>query len=834
MLNPELKEGDKIVLIHMDGESTVLIGEKGTVKQVGVDPFEKDEKIYSIEWDNGSTLNLLSVTDSWILNKDYEKKESLQEAVKLKNQSCSQFTIGSKFCDTLTVLLKNRGEVKKKAIDFFDSLIKNIDLTGAGQKVKLEPGNPHFDERYEELMRFYDILKDSGQCQKMLSAIEKDLETVKEKGLIMVVDNDDKYSLFNRLNTHYTNQAVILTKAILDSNKNWKSVGEIDLWKPEIVKSNIIDYLDPTPENLQYVDSIISQILDDEREMSMMLGDFDYSKGMGDIIESEIAKAFRKKGYEVFEFGADFGFVDHFGVDMVVMRDGKIHPVQASSMRKQNPRFFQFNEPNCKCWAVFPYGSTYRVETLLEQNKKDLVDKIEYNDVDSTTLSDLINQLTDEDISDLFLRNLDRKFLKGGDKEQNLRNYLTKYINSLEQRPGDMESDDDFSVDDEFLYGGVEPEKSQIGRKRFKKELMPLQVELLKLQEDVKKSGKAIAIVFEGRDSAGKGSTIKSMTEYLDPKYYNVIALGIPTKEEKKDWFGRYEKHIEPGKINFFDRSWYNRGIVEPVMGYSSEEEYEDFMNNVNDFEQSLIDKGIELVKFWLSITPETQKKRFDLRKSSPLKYWKFSPNDEASIDKWDEYTEYKNKVIKHAKDAKPWTLVDSNDKRAGTLNAFRHLLQSINYEGKDDKNIGMVYPEVVTTIKEKEITESSVKQMDEWMSLQDMFRSGRGQMIFNFFEKVRQSGIVNMLASSSFIYSGGDYLRKFIEMEKYKGYEFDEEVIEELIDLADNAKNEIIQMTIEVLEKEGKEPTLENLNRKISKVAVDALRFFMMMYTHH
>ena len=499
MLNPELKEGDRIVLIHMDGESNVLIGEKGTVKRVSTDPFEDDEMIYSVEWDNGSTLNLLSVTDSWIYAKDFKEKESLQEAVKLKNQSCSQFSIGSKFCDTLTGLLKNKGEVKKKSIDFFEALLKNIDLTGPGQKVKLEPGNPHFDERYEELVRFYNILKDSGQCQKMLTAIENDLESVKEKGLIMVVDNDDKYSLFNRLNTHYTNQAVILTKAILDSNKNWKSVNEIDIWKPEMVKSNIIDYLDPTPENLEHIDRIISTILNVERETSMMFGDFDYTKGMGDVVESEIAKAFREKGYEVFEFGADFGFVDHFVVDMVVMKDGKIHPVQASSMRKQNPKFFQFNEPNCKCWAVFPYGSTYRVETLLENRK----------------------------------------------------------------------------------------------------------------------------------------------------------------------------------------------------------------------------------------------------------------------------------------------------------------------------------------------MNESSIKQMDEWMSLQDIFRSGRGQKIFNFFEKVRQSGIVNMFASSSFIYSGGDYLRKFIEMEKYKGYEFDEDAIEELIELADNAKNEIIQMTIEVLENEGKEPTLENLNRKISKVAVDALRFFMMMYSH-
>ena len=349
-------------------------------------------------------------------------------------------------------------------------------------------------------------------------------------------------------------------------------------------------------------------------------------------------------------------------------------------------------------------------QTIKEQNKEDIINKLIDNDIDPTIIDDLLNSLTDEDINDLVLRNLERKLFKGGNKEKNVRDYFEKYISSLSNRT-QQDPNDDFDVEDEFLYGGLEPEQSKIGRKTFKKELIPLQVELLKLQEDVKKSGKPIVVVFEGRDSAGKGSTIKKMVEYLDPKYYNVIALGIATEEEREDWFGRYESKIESGKINFFDRSWYNRGIVEPVMGYSSQEDYEDFMSNVNEFEQSLIDKGVELIKFWLSITPQTQKNRFELRKSSPLKYWKFSPNDEKSIDKWEEYTEYKNKVLRQTKEAKPWTVVDTNDKRAGVLNAFRHLLNVVDYEGKDVKNIGSIYPEVVTTIKEKENIEGEIPE---------------------------------------------------------------------------------------------------------------------------
>lgn len=460
------------------------------------------------------------------------------------------------------------------------------------------------------------------------------------------------------------------------------------------------------------------------------------------------------------------------------------------------------------------------ISESIDELKTKLID----NAVDVKKLDNLINQLSDEDVTDLFLRNIDRKLLKSGDKVENLKKYFDKYIKSLEQRKGiEQDPTDDFEVEDEFLYGGLEPEKSKIGRKQYKKELLPLQVELLKLQEHVKKTGKPLVIVFEGRDSAGKGSTITSMVKYLDPKYYNVIAMGIPTPEERKNWFERYEKEIESGKINFFDRSWYNRGIVEPVMGYGSEEEYKDFMDNVNDFEKSLINKGVELFKFWLSITPDTQQKRFELRKQSPLKYWKFSPNDEKSIEKWEEYTKYKNKVLKQAKEAKPWTIVDTNDKRAGTLNLLRHLLKNVNYEGKDETNIGMEFPEVVTTIKEKQISES---KFEKWDRLSDVMKKPEITDIDNFLRELRESGIINMFESLPFIWSGGDYLENYI---KFKGLEIDN--LEELKDMANESKNAIVSLTLRYLEKQGEEYDLDKINRTIRDLSRKVFEYYMTTF---
>ena len=335
--------------------------------------------------------------------------------------------------------------------------------------------------------------------------------------------------------------------------------------------------------------------------------------------------------------------------------------------------------------------------TMLDESVVDLLTKFYELDIEPSKYDDLLVGLTDEDVTKDFLRNLDRKSLKSGNVEDNVIKYIEKYKKSLTDRVSpEPEHEDSYFVDDD-----EEQEKSKIGRKSFIKELRPLQVELLKLQEHVKKTGKSVVIVFEGRDSAGKGSTIKKFIEYLQPQYYKVVALGIPTPEEKKNWFDRYEREIESGKIIFFDRSWYNRGIVEPVMGYSTMEEYTDFMENVGSFESSLLSKGYDVFKFWLSITQDTQRKRFDMRKNSPLKYWKFSPNDEASIDKWDDYTEYKEKALKQTAEVIPWSVVDTNDKRAGALNSIRTVLNKVDYEGKDDKNLGMIYPEVVTTVDE-------------------------------------------------------------------------------------------------------------------------------------
>jgi len=469
------------------------------------------------------------------------------------------------------------------------------------------------------------------------------------------------------------------------------------------------------------------------------------------------------------------------------------------------------------------------IDKPINESLEKLVNRLDDNNLNPEDFEDLISQLDDINVTDSFLRNLDRKLLKSGDKNENVRKYLNKYLDSLGKR-GEVESDpsDDFDVEDEFLYGGVEPEKSKIGRKQFKKELLPLQVELLKLQEHVKDSNIPVAIVMEGRDSAGKGSTIRKMTEYLDPKYYKVVALGIPTKEERKNWFKRYEQYIEPGKITFFDRSWYNRGIVEPVMGYGSEEEYFNFMNNVNDFEQSLIDRGVLLFKFWLSITSDTQKRRFELRKNSPLKYWKFSPNDEKSIDKWDDYTEYKEKVLTQTKEAQPWTVVDTNDKRVGTLNLLRHILKNVNYKDKDESNFGMGFPEVVTTVNENKNPE-----LDSLIALKDIFKYSNEKIFFDFLSKIRESGIVNMFESGQFLFSGPQYLKKFLEFEELKrGEEYDEDMVEELLDLSQKTRDEFIRMAMKMVQDEGSEDySNRNLETKIRALTRKALLYYIQMF---
>lgn len=339
-----------------------------------------------------------------------------------------------------------------------------------------------------------------------------------------------------------------------------------------------------------------------------------------------------------------------------------------------------------------------------KKHKKSEIDSIKLylidNDSFSDNIVDIFEDILDHRNSDQInlgrlLRTLDNVLLKKGDKVQNVERYLNKILKSLDKRETykDIYREEDFIDDDD--------EKSEIPRKEFEIEKNLLQVELLKMQEWLKKENKPLVIVFEGRDTAGKGSTIKKFTEYLDPKYFKVITKGIPTEEERKNWFKRYEDDIEPGKIVFFDRSWYNRGVVEPVMGYSTYDEYQDFMANVNNFEEDLIKSGTYLIKFWLSITKDTQSRRFDMRKQNPLKYWKFSPNDAKAQQKWDEYTSYKKRLFKiTSTEVSPWVIIDSNDKRVSGLNAIRYVLSKIPYDNKNNDIIDIEYPESITTIK--------------------------------------------------------------------------------------------------------------------------------------
>ena len=321
-----------------------------------------------------------------------------------------------------------------------------------------------------------------------------------------------------------------------------------------------------------------------------------------------------------------------------------------------------------------------------------------YNNKMEKMLIDISSFAKDQIIDfGLLERGLRKRLLKKGDKKKNVEEYFGKVLNSLKYRERGGYGTEPESEDYEFEV----EEPSIVPKKIYRKELYDLQVELLKLQEWLNKTGKTVIIVFEGRDSAGKGTTIKKFTENLNPRFYNIIALGVPTPEDRKNWWDRYKREIKPGMINLFDRSWYNRGLIEPVMGYGSPEEYEDFMENVADFEQDLVNSGDYLFKLWFSIEKETQKRRFDIRQQSPLKYWKYSPNDSKMQDLWDRFTEFKEKLFdKTSTVNNPWVIIDAEDKRISGLNAIRYVLQNIPYEGKNEGVVGREYPEVLSVLR--------------------------------------------------------------------------------------------------------------------------------------
>ncbi len=247
-------------------------------------------------------------------------------------------------------------------------------------------------------------------------------------------------------------------------------------------------------------------------------------------------------------------------------------------------------------------------------------------------------------------------------------------------------------IDDNDLIAGGYPYHEKLDSDVYEKELERLQVELVEMLTHLQNTGGRLVVVFEGRDAAGKGGSIKVLTEYLNPRSVRVVALPKPSDREQGQWyFQRYANHLpSAGEIAVFDRSWYNRGGVEPVMGFCTPAQHEAFLREAPAFERMITGEGIILIKFWLSIGQETQLKRFHDRRHSTLTHWKLSEIDIVGMSKWDAYTKARDEMLAatHTSHA-PWTIVRYNDKKRGRLEALRHILRTVDYKGRSLKVIG-------------------------------------------------------------------------------------------------------------------------------------------------
>jgi polyphosphate kinase 2 len=258
------------------------------------------------------------------------------------------------------------------------------------------------------------------------------------------------------------------------------------------------------------------------------------------------------------------------------------------------------------------------------------------------------------------------------------------------------------SKDLEAIFSTEKRSLSKVKRNiKYERQLIQLQVELVKLQRWISQTDQRVAIIFEGRDAAGKGGTIKRFTEHLNPRSMRGVALSRPTDLEIGQWyFRRYIKVLpNKGEMVFFDRSWYNRAVVEPVMGFCNDDQYQQFMRQVSEFENMLFEDGVHLIKFWFSIDKEEQARRFESRRNNPLKRWKLSPVDEKGQLLWDKYTYYKEQMFARTHNSfSPWTIIKTNDKKQARLESIRHVLSRFEYDGKDkaktsvlpDPNIAM------------------------------------------------------------------------------------------------------------------------------------------------
>ncbi len=241
--------------------------------------------------------------------------------------------------------------------------------------------------------------------------------------------------------------------------------------------------------------------------------------------------------------------------------------------------------------------------------------------------------------------------------------------------------------------------KKALKRRRQEQSLKPYQAELIRLQQYLEESKRRMIIVFEGRDASGKGGTIRRVTRYMNEKHYRVVALGKPTESERSQWF--FQRYVaqfpHAGEVVLFDRSWYNRAVVEPIFGFCSEEEYKNFMRGVSGFEKDLVRQGTILVKLYFSVTKEEQDRRFNRRKTDPLRQWKLSEVDLQAQERWDDFTNQKYEMLKrsHTSHA-PWTVIRSDDKYQARLNAMRVILNAVPYQRGEDSLDFVPNPEIV------------------------------------------------------------------------------------------------------------------------------------------
>ena len=306
-------------------------------------------------------------------------------------------------------------------------------------------------------------------------------------------------------------------------------------------------------------------------------------------------------------------------------------------------------------------------------------------------------ELTAEEMAQLVFENMQPK-----SRDYMLAGLLTDIFAKYgEMKTRHTKNMDELSPD---ISKGVFPYLHNYDDALYKEELYALQVELLKMQRYVKDAGLKIAVIFEGRDAAGKGRTISRFTQNINPRGARVVALPKPTEAQAGQWyFQRYVAQLpSPGEVVFFDRSWYNRAVVEPVMGFCRPEQTQLFLNEVPAFERSLVEHGIHLTKFWLDVSRDEQKRRFKQRRVDPVRRWKLSPVDIASLDRWDDYTAAIEEMFRKTESpVAPWTIIRSDDKRRARLNAIRVFLHSIEYAEKDEEQIGPVDGLIVKSVPE-------------------------------------------------------------------------------------------------------------------------------------